>query len=353
MDLFLRRILFTAILCLIPSLGLATTPTVVQYSSGVATSGSSVSASFGGNVTAGNWVYACISVNSGGTIVAPTMTGESFSGTPVFSYSAGNPHLACYEIASAVGGHSTITETAATCSGCGWNMTIVEVNCVGTCIDQTTGTNNATCAGGCSVSSSGSGSAGNLNLAWFADDSAQSTYTAGTGYTILNNALDSNGNSQGDEYGTAGSGGTQTATATSSNSGDTQTMGIDSIASTSGPPTVTTNPLLITSYTAATGSGTITNSGGFTVTGSSICWGTMASPCQNSGTIIDTGITSGVFTASITGLSSGTQYHCQAQAVNSAGTGYGGDVPFYTLQYQKSPGNLAGTKGGNARWVTQ
>jgi len=350
MDLLLRRVLFTAILCLIPSLGLAITPTVVQYSSGTANTGSTVSASFGGNVTAGNWVYACISVNSGGTIVAPTMTGESFSGTPVFSYSAGNPHLACYEIASAAGGNSTITETAATCSGCGWNMTIVEVNCVGACVDQTTGTNNATCTGGCSVSSSGSGSSGNLNLAWFADDSAQSTYTAGAGYTILNNALNTDGNSQGDEYGTAGSGGIQNATATSSNAGDTQTMGIDSIASMSGPPTVTTNAPFINSFTAITGSGTIANSGGYTVTGSSICWGTMASPCQNGGTFIDTGGTSGAFTASITGLASGVLYHVQGQAVNSAGTGYGSDVPFYTLQNARGLG-YPGAKAGTARWA--
>ena len=97
------------------------------------------------------------------------------------------------------------------------------------------------------------------------------------------------------------------------------------------PPTVTTNQPDQITFNSAVGSGTIVSNGGYTVTGSSICWGTMASPCQNGGTIIDTGVTSGVFTASITGLWAFTLYHSQGQAVNANGTGYGSDYPFATL----------------------
>jgi uncharacterized protein (TIGR02145 family) len=61
-----------------------------------------------------------------------------------------------------------------------------------------------------------------------------------------------------------------------------------------------------------------------------VCWSTSLNPTiSDPKTSDNTG--TGSFLSSITGLTSGATYHVRAYATNSAGTGYGSDVPFSTL----------------------
>jgi hypothetical protein len=309
------------------------TPVIVQISSAVATAGSSVSASFANNVTAGNNVYTCVSVNTAGTVNTPTMTGESFAAVSGMSVNPGsNANLQCYKVANAAGGNKTVAEAGTGCSGCGWNMIIVEVNCNGACTDEATGHNNAACSTQCSVSTSGSATLGDLNMAFFASDQANETWTHGSGYIDIITAGNSNGNSQYGESSTATVTGTQTATASLNNSGDFGTDGIIAIQSpfTALAPTVTTQSPTVVKQTTATGNGTTTSNGGASITDEGVCVGT--SPNPTTGCVSSGSTAVGTFTASLTGLTSGTQYWVNAYATNSIGTSYGNDgVSFGTL----------------------
>lgn len=97
-------------------------------------------------------------------------------------------------------------------------------------------------------------------------------------------------------------------------------------------PTVTTSQVTNIQQTSATGGGNVTASGGATVTARGICWSishnpTIANSHQSSGS------GTGTFTANISGLSPGTTYYVRAYAINSAGTSYGSEVSFTTLNY--------------------
>ncbi|SLM28453.1 exported hypothetical protein [Desulfamplus magnetovallimortis] len=96
-------------------------------------------------------------------------------------------------------------------------------------------------------------------------------------------------------------------------------------------PIVTTQAVSTIGTTSATGNGNITDLGTSNPTAHGVCWSTSSNPTI-SGFKVDKGGTSstGAFTASITGLSSGTTYHVRAYATNAAGTSYGEDVMFTT-----------------------
>ncbi len=84
----------------------------------------------------------------------------------------------------------------------------------------------------------------------------------------------------------------------------------------------------ITSSSAISG-GNITADGGAEITARGICWAASVNPTtDNNKTTNGTG--TGIFAASITGLTPGTSYHVRAYATNSAGTSYGNDRPFTT-----------------------
>ena len=96
------------------------------------------------------------------------------------------------------------------------------------------------------------------------------------------------------------------------------------------PPTVTTNtPSDITSVTASCGGNVIT-SGGANVTARGVCWSTSPNPTLSDSHTTD-GTGTGSFISSLTGLASGTVYYVRAYASNSAGTEYGNEVSFTTL----------------------
>jgi hypothetical protein len=95
-------------------------------------------------------------------------------------------------------------------------------------------------------------------------------------------------------------------------------------------PTVTlTGASSITKSTAGAG-GTITDSGGASVTARGVVWSTTANPTTTDSKTID-GTGSGTYSSSLTGLTRVTSYHLRAYATNSVGTGYSADSTFTTL----------------------
>lgn len=100
-------------------------------------------------------------------------------------------------------------------------------------------------------------------------------------------------------------------------------------------PTVTTvaNVSNITNSTATSG-GEVTATGGADVTARGVCFSTTHNPTVANGTTTD-GKGTGSFTSSITGLKMNTTYYARAYATNSAGTAYGNEVSFTTLNITK------------------
>jgi hypothetical protein len=95
-------------------------------------------------------------------------------------------------------------------------------------------------------------------------------------------------------------------------------------------PTVTTNAISSVTITTASSGGNVTSDGGAPVTARGVCYSTFPYPTiVNATTSNGTGI--GSFTTNITGLISGTTYYVRAYATNSAGTSYGNEVSFTTL----------------------
>jgi hypothetical protein len=86
----------------------------------------------------------------------------------------------------------------------------------------------------------------------------------------------------------------------------------------------------ITSESAIVG-GNITSEGDSPVTERGIYWSTD----QNAGTTatkVEIGSGSGLFSISLAGLDPNTIYYVTSYAINSAGTSYGDEIPFKTLQ---------------------
>jgi len=95
-------------------------------------------------------------------------------------------------------------------------------------------------------------------------------------------------------------------------------------------PTLTTIAInSITDISAASG-GDITNSGGASITARGVCWSTSPGP-TTAGNKTNDGVGTGVYSSSIAGLTSNTNYWVRAYATNSAGTGYGNELSFPTL----------------------
>lgn len=94
------------------------------------------------------------------------------------------------------------------------------------------------------------------------------------------------------------------------------------------PVLSTENVTSITSTTAVSG-GTITDTGGGTISARGVCWNTTGNPEATDSHTSD-GSGSGHFASTLTGLSAGTTYYLRAYARNSAGTAYGNQVSFIT-----------------------
>ncbi len=95
------------------------------------------------------------------------------------------------------------------------------------------------------------------------------------------------------------------------------------------PVLTTTEITSITPATAISG-GNVTNDNGSEVTTRGVCWSTTINPTTNDDKTTD-GSGTGVFTSSLNALSRITLYYVRAYAINGAGTGYGNQVSFTTL----------------------
>lgn len=87
------------------------------------------------------------------------------------------------------------------------------------------------------------------------------------------------------------------------------------------------------SSSSAVGSGNIVNLGVTNPTAHGVCWNTSGSPTlANSKTDKGTAVKNGAFNALMTGLTPNTTYFVRAFATNTAGTIYGNEVTFKTVQ---------------------
>jgi hypothetical protein len=105
--------------------------------------------------------------------------------------------------------------------------------------------------------------------------------------------------------------------------------------------TFATNPILLATLTTAevisittmfaVSGGEITSDGGGTITARGVCWSTTQNPTTTDSKTTD-GSETGSFTSNITGLDAGITYYVRAYATNSAGTVYGNQRSFTTLE---------------------
>jgi uncharacterized protein (TIGR02145 family) len=96
------------------------------------------------------------------------------------------------------------------------------------------------------------------------------------------------------------------------------------------PTIITTSVSNITSTTASSG-GTITSDGGSPIIEKGVCWNTSQNPTITDSKISE-GNGAGTFSSIISGLKPTTTYYISAYAINSAGTGYGDEISFTTLE---------------------
>ena len=93
---------------------------------------------------------------------------------------------------------------------------------------------------------------------------------------------------------------------------------------------VTTSPISDTTATTAVCGGTVNSAGNAEVTMRGVCWDTLPSSTLSDSHTAD-GTGAGSFTSHITGLTPGTTYYVRAYATNSAGTVFGNDIIFSTV----------------------
>ncbi len=105
---------------------------------------------------------------------------------------------------------------------------------------------------------------------------------------------------------------------------------------TADPPTVITGTVTNISTTFATCGGTVVSDGGTAVTVRGVCWDTTTAPTINKHKT-ENGAGSGTFISQMTDLTPGLTYYVRAYATNDAGTGYGEEISFQTLDSMGVP----------------
>ena len=114
------------------------------------------------------------------------------------------------------------------------------------------------------------------------------------------------------------------------------------------PPTVTTNAVSSITSTGAVLGGNITANGNGTLTERGVVYvvGTGTPTVSNTKALVSTsGVTTGAFSGTVSGLTPGTQYTVRAYAINEAGTGYGAAQTFTTAA--AAPIVTTGTAGSS------
>ncbi|MBK6949591.1 MAG: fibrobacter succinogenes major paralogous domain-containing protein [Haliscomenobacter sp.] len=95
-------------------------------------------------------------------------------------------------------------------------------------------------------------------------------------------------------------------------------------------PSVSTLSISKVGADSAIANGRIYSDGGDSITNRGFCWGTGPNPTVN-GNKLELGKGVGNFSGTIKGLSSGTPYYLRSYASNSAGTAYGNEITFTTV----------------------
>ncbi|MFP4489536.1 MAG: FISUMP domain-containing protein [Bacteroidales bacterium] len=99
-------------------------------------------------------------------------------------------------------------------------------------------------------------------------------------------------------------------------------------------PVLTTAEVSEITNTDATSGGNITGDGGSEITSRGICWSTEENPTTDDEKSVDPVPGTGEFVSHLSVLNPGTIYYVRAYASNAAGTGYGNQVAFKTLNDQ-------------------
>jgi uncharacterized protein (TIGR02145 family) len=95
-------------------------------------------------------------------------------------------------------------------------------------------------------------------------------------------------------------------------------------------PEVTTSALTLLTTTSAGSGGTVTGEGASSVTAIGLCWSTSPAPTINDSKSSEKA-GQATFTTIIEGLTLNTRYYLRAYATNPAGTAYGNEISFTTL----------------------
>jgi uncharacterized protein (TIGR02145 family) len=114
-------------------------------------------------------------------------------------------------------------------------------------------------------------------------------------------------------------------------------------------PAVTTADITSITTTSAKSGGNITSDGGAKITSRGVCWNSTGNPTVANKTTSD-GTGTGSFSSSLTLLKPGTYYYLRAYATNNAGTGYGNEQSFATLDI--ITGSLDDIEGNTYKTVT-
>jgi len=101
-------------------------------------------------------------------------------------------------------------------------------------------------------------------------------------------------------------------------------------------PSIVTQDVSYISTTFAYSGGSIASDGGAPVTARGVCWGTAAAPTIDDSKTLD-GTGSGSYVSMVTGLTPGQSYFLRAYATNDAGTAYGEEKSFTTLDSLMAP----------------
>ena len=96
------------------------------------------------------------------------------------------------------------------------------------------------------------------------------------------------------------------------------------------PPTVVTGEISEVAFQSAYCEGNITDDGGSPIKVKGVCWALEHQP-TTSGMKSDHGEGKGSFKSALTGLSPNTTYYIRAYATTDAGTGYGDEKSFKTM----------------------
>jgi hypothetical protein len=107
------------------------------------------------------------------------------------------------------------------------------------------------------------------------------------------------------------------------------------------PATLTTITATDITSTTATVGGEITKTGGTSITDRGVVWSTTTNPTINLTTKLSFGSGSGIFSGTISGLEKLTTYYLRSYATNSAGTVYGNEISFTTIDVDITTGLVA------------